>query len=685
MVLATIAVVAAGIAAAAFGGAALLSSSCSLSEIKSAQLSQNSFVYASDGSLLGSIPSVENRQWLTLGQMSRWLPLATVAVEDRRFYQHGALDYQGIMRAAVDDLTSFSLSQGGSTITQQLVRTLYLGGTQQRTLSRKLREACLALRLERDWPKPRILTAYLNDVYYGSHAFGVEAAAETYFSRHAAALDLPQAALIAGLPRAPSSFDPFLNSADALERRNEVLTAMVSSGAITASAYRWASHTSLGLRPGGLYSQIKEPPFFGFVRDQLAAKLGEARVEEGGLRVRTTLDSRLERAARTAIESVLHSRADPAAALVAIDPGTGAVRALVSYLPSGQALQFNLATQARRQAGSAFKPFVLATALGQRVSPYSFWNGPPELVIDDPRCFTNGKPWDVHNYADESAGSMNLLDATAHSVNTIYAQLSVDVGPKNVVAVAHRLGITSPLQPVCSITLGTQGVSPLEMTDAYATLAARGVHHPAEAIQRVRNAVGRTIESFRWNGTRAMPQNDADTVTYILQSVLQYGTGTAANFGRPAAGKTGTAENYADAWFCGYVPQLAACVWIGYPHGEQPLLGVEGVPAVFGGSLPAQIWHTFMTDAVGNLPVRDFPQPSFSPYDQYPRSAYAPQPVAPPAATTTPATTTSTPVAPPPTPASTAALTPAAAPTAQPTAPPPPVPPSRLSGTRVPP
>jgi penicillin-binding protein 1A len=182
-----------------------------------------------------------------------------------------------------------------------------------------------------------------------------------------------------------------------------------------------------------------------------------------------------------------------------------------------------------------------------------------------------------------------------------------------------------------------------------------------------------------------MPQNDADTVTYILQSVLQYGTGTAANFGRPAAGKTGTAENYADAWFCGYVPQLAACVWIGYPHGEQPLLGVEGVPAVFGGSLPAQIWHTFMTDAVGNLPVRDFPQPSFSPYDQYPRSAYAPQPVAPPAATTTPATTTSTPVAPPPTPASTAALTPAAAPTAQPTAPPPPVPPSRLSGTRVPP
>jgi penicillin-binding protein 1A len=681
MVLAIVAVVVAGAAAAGFGGAAYLSSGCSLSEIKTAQLSQNSFVYASDGSLLGSLPSVENREWLTLGRMSRWLPLATVAVEDHRFYQHGALDYQGILRAAVDDLTSFSLSQGGSTITQQLVRTLYLGGT-QRSLSRKLKEACLALRLERDWSKRRILAAYLNDVYYGSHAFGVEAAAETYFSRHAAELDLPQAALIAGLPRAPSSFDPLLNPGDALERRNEVLAAMLSSGAITPSAFSWASHSSLGLRPGGVYSQIKEPPFFGFVRDELVAKLGEARVEEGGLRVRTALDSRLQRDARTAIKNVLRTKTDPAAALVAIDPGSGAVRALVSYTPSGQALQFNLATQSRRQAGSAFKPFVLATALGQRVSPYSFWNGPPELVIDDPRCFTNGKPWDVHNYADESAGSMNLLDATAHSVNTIYAQVSVDVGPQNVVTVAHRLGITSPLLPVCSITLGTQGVSPLEMTDAYATFAARGIHHPADAIRRVRNSAGRTIESLHWNGTRAMPQNDADTVTYVLESVLQYGTGTAAYFGRPAAGKTGTAENYADAWFCGYVPQLAVCVWIGYPHGEQPLLNVEGVPAVFGGSLPAQIWHTFMADAVGNQPVRDFPQPSLSPYNHYPRSAYAPPPVAPPPTTTTLAPTTPTTIPPPP---RTTAQPPAPPTPSQPTTPPPPVPPSRLSGTRAPP
>jgi penicillin-binding protein 1A len=620
LVLAVVAVIllsAGVVGATAFGGQALVNSSCSLSQLKAETLSQNSFVYARDGTLLGSIPAVENREWLTLRQMSRWVPGATLAIEDRRFYEHGALDYQGILRAAWDDLTSLSLSQGGSTITQQLTRTLYLGG-EKRTLSRKLKEACLALRLERDWTKRRILTAYLNDVYYGQHAIGVEAAAETYFSRHAISLTLPQAALIAGLPQAPSSFDPLESPRLALERRNEVLVAMLASGAIDLPAYRWAVRTPLGLKPGGLYSQIREPPFFSYVEDELVSKLGATRVSRGGLRVRTTLDSRLQRLSAIAIRNVLQSKNDPAAALVAIDPGSGAIRAMASYVPGGHPLQFNLATQARRQAGSAFKPFVLATALAQGISPYSHWSGPPELVIDDPKCFYNGQPWDVHNYADESAGSMNLLDATAHSVNTIYAQVSDYVGPGNVVATAHRLGITSPLAPVCSITLGTEGVSPLEMADAYATFAARGVHHPAEAIQRVRTSGGQTLTELRWNGRRVMPQNDADMVTYILQRVLRYGTGTAADFGRPAAGKTGTAENYEDAWFCGYVPQLAACVWIGYPHRELSLLNVEGVPEVFGGSLPAAIWHAFMAEAVGNLDPRGFPDPSFSPYDQYP-------------------------------------------------------------------
>jgi penicillin-binding protein 1A len=625
-VLVAVLLLAGALGAAALGGQALVNSSCSLSQLTPETLSENSFVYARDGTLLGAIPAAENRQYLALWQMSRWVPAATLAIEDRRFYEHGALDYQGILRAAWDDLRSFSLSQGGSTITQQLVRTLYLGG-EQRTLSRKLKEACLALRLERDWTKHQILTAYLNDVYYGSHSIGVEAAAQTYFSRHAVSLTLPQAAMIAGLPQAPSSFDPLERPNLARLRRNEVLAAMLADGAIDNAAYTWAVRTPLGLKPGGgLYSQIKEPPFFSYVEDQLVDKLGAKSVQRGGLRVRTTLDPRLQRLSVIAIKNVLRSWRDPAAALVAIDPGSGAIRAMTSYLPSGAALQFNLAEQARRQAGSAFKPFVLATALAQHVSPYSSWSGPPQLVISDPKCFTNGQPWDVHNYADESAGTMNLIDATAHSVNTIYAQVADAVGPRNIVDTAHRLGITSPLVPVCSITLGTEGVSPLEMTDAYATFAARGVHHPAEAIQRVTGSAGKTIESLHWNGRRVMSQNDADMVTYVLQRVLQYGTGTAAYFGRPAAGKTGTAENYEDAWFCGYVPQLTACVWVGYPHRELPLLNVEGVPEVFGGSLPAQIWHAFMAEAVGNLSPRGFPQPSFGPYDQYPsRSSTSPQ------------------------------------------------------------
>jgi len=554
--------------------------------------------------------------------MSRWLPRATVAVEDRRFYQHGALDYLGILRAALADLTSFSLSQGGSTITQQLVRTLYLGD-EQRTLTWKLKEACLALRLQREWSKNRILTAYLNDVYYGANAFGVEAAAQTYFSVPARSLDLPQAALIAGLPRAPSTFDPLLSPRLALDRRNQVLAAMLATGSINRAAYEWAVATPLGLKPGELYTTVREPNFFGYVQAELVSRLGAGRVRLGGLHVQTTLDPGMQQLALNAIKSVLRDRRDPAAALVAIEPWTGAIRAMVSYLPNGERLQFNLASQAARQAGSSFKPFVLTTALEQGISPYSSWPGPPELVITDRRCYTNNQPWDVHNYADEAAGTMNLFDATANSVNTIYAQLSVDVGPQNVVTTAHRMGITSPLKPYCSITLGTQGVNALEMADAYATLAARGVHHDPEAIANIKTTLGKPLTLPERSASRVIPQNVADVVTSALERVVQYGTGTAASYGRPIAGKTGTAENYDDAWFCGYTPQLATCVWIGYPHQEQPLLNIEGVAQVFGGSLPAQIWHTFMATATQAMPIQNFPPGNPSAFTIYPRPLYS--------------------------------------------------------------
>jgi penicillin-binding protein 1A len=602
---------AAALAGAAFTGRALVFGSCDLASLRPVTLGSNSFLYAGDGSLLGVVPSAKNRQPLRLDKMSPWLPRATVAIEDSRFWRHGALDYRGIMRALYKDVTAGRIVQGGSTITQQLVRNLYIGRAQQ-TLSRKLKEACLAEKLAGRWTKRQILAAYLNEVFYGSHAYGAQAAAQTYFSTSAERLTLAQAALLAGLPQAPSIYDPIRHPDAALDRRDEVLRAMLANRAITPRRYAHAVAEPLRLKPGTLYSNQRHPNFFGWAIGQLVHRFGAQRVEAGGLQVRTTLDPRMQFAARSAVRSVLRLPSDPAAALVAIDPRTGAVKAMQSYLPDGRPMKFNLATQSGRTAGSAFKPFTLAAAVGQDISLSTSFSGPSQLTITDPRCSFNGVPWDVHNYADESGGYMSLLDATAHSVNTIYAQLVDIVGPQHVVATAHKLGITSKLQPVCSITLGTQAVNPLEMTNAYATLAARGVHRDPEAFELVRGPDGRVIGKLNAPGARTIRQNDADLVTYALEGVIWHGTGTAAYFGRPAAGKTGTAEDYKDAWFCGYVPQLAACVWIGYPSAEIPLYNVEGIGQVFGGSLPAEIWQRFMSQATSRLPVQGFVEPVFT-------------------------------------------------------------------------
>jgi penicillin-binding protein 1A len=601
------------IVAGGIAGTVLLSD-CSLSKLRPIALGQNSFLYAADGSLLGSIPSSTNRLPLELGAISPWLAKATVAVEDRRFYHHGGLDYHAIARAAWADLWAGRIVQGGSTITQELVRNLYLRHPRQ-TIGRKIEEACLANKLADRWSKNTILAAYLNEVYYGAHAYGAEAAAQTYFALHADKLTLPEAALLAGLPQAPSTYAPFRHPDWAADRRNEVLRAMLGSGDITRTEYDRAVAAPLGLRPGTLYSEVRHPDFFGYAEQQLIAQYGHRRVEAGGLQVMTTIQPRLQQAARAAIAARLPHATDPAAALVAIDPSNGAVRAMATYLPGGGHLDFNLATQSRRQASSASKPFVLATALNEGPSLYTWFPGPSATTITDPRCSTNGVLWDVHNYADESAGTMDLTDATAHSVNTIFAQLVDKIGPANVVPVAHRMGITTPLAPVCSITLGTQAVDPLEMADAYATFAARGIHHAPHALARVTGPSGAVLARIQpHDGERAIPTTTADLTTYVLQRVVQYGTGTAAALGdRPVAGKTGTAENYADAWFCGYVPQLAACVWVGYPGSEQPLVDVEGLPAVFGGSIPAEIWHDFMTTALANAPVQQFVAPATIP------------------------------------------------------------------------
>ena len=609
-------VLAALLAGGVWGAAGYVSSSCSLTSLRPLQLGSNTFVFAADGSLLGSIPSSQNRQPKRLRQIAKWVPQATVAIEDRRYWVHGALDYVGIARAAWKDLVSGTFVQGGSTITQQLARNLFIGNDKAK-LHRKVVEACLAIKLEQRLTKRQILADYLNTVYYGNHAFGIEAAAETYFSRHASELTLPQAALLAGLPQAPSVYDPMRDADAALRRRTDVLTAIRAAGDISPSAYRWAVRAQLRLRPASIYTQIKLPYFFSYVESQLVRHYGADTVRAGGLRVTTTIDPRLQALAERAQKDVLRHRDDPSTALVAIDPRTGDVKAMAVDVPSGRRLDFNLASQGHRTAGSAFKPFVLATAMAQGISIYSTYTGPSSLTIPDRRCEGPKGPWDVHNFADESGGTMDLVSATAHSVNTIFAQVVTQVGPDRVVALAHRMGITSPLQPVCSITLGSQPVSPLEMADGYATLAARGVHHAPQALRGVRFQNGDEDHPSAGRPARALDENVADLVTYALQAVVKYGTGTAAGLDRPVAGKTGTAENFQDAWFCGFVPQLVACVWVGYPRAEIPLVNVEGLSSVFGGSLPAEIWHEFMTGAVANLPVMDFAQPELSSSHQY--------------------------------------------------------------------
>jgi penicillin-binding protein 1A len=578
---------------------------CDLAKEHPRQLGRNSFLYARDGSRLGAVPSSWNRQPVSLSRMGKWLPVATVAIEDRRFWRRGtAIDYEAILRAAIANLRAGRTVQGGSTIQQQLARDRYLRDRRP-VLSRKLQEACLAVQLGERMPKRRIMETYLNGAFYGHHAYGAEAAARTYFSRPARRLTLTQAAMIAGLPQAPSIFDPVRRPAAARERRNEVLAALRAAGDITGARYTAASRRRLHLKRGRMYRTIHEAPFFEAARRELAHRYGRWRTRRGGLRARTTLDPRLQRLARAALESWLQLPTDPAGALVAIAPATGAVRALAVRTPGRRPLRFNLATQSRRQAGSTFKVFTLTAAMESGISLSSVWRGPSSLRIQDPACLSGVEPWDVHNFADESEGTMTLLQATAHSVNTIFAQVALRAGLSHVVDVAHRMGIESPLVPVCSITLGPEGVSPLEMTSAFATLAAHGVHHPPQLLQRVTAAAdGRELQRLSRIGRPALTRSVASRVTSALEGVVRNGTGVAAYFGRPAAGKTGTAESFKDAWFCGYVPQLAACAWIGHTSGEIPMANVAGFSQVVGGSVPARIWHDFMAPAASPWPTR---------------------------------------------------------------------------------
>jgi penicillin-binding protein 1A len=601
LVVLAIAIPLAVLAATAAGGAVYFGLSCDLSALRPVRQADSSLVYGANGTLIGVLPAVENRTAVTRDAISPWVSKATVAIEDRRFYYHGGIDPVGILRALVADVTAGHIVQGGSTITQELVRNLYL--SRERTLQRKVVEACLAIKLARIWSRDRILTAYLNDVYYGNHAYGIEAAAETYFSVPASRLTLEQATLLAGLPQAPSYYDPLHNPAAAFARRDEVLGALRRSGDVTEGQYAAAAHDrSLHLRPSPAYAS-REPYFVGYVENVLQQEYGAATVRAGGLKIHTTIQPRLQRAAGHALSQELYERHDPAGAIVSIDPATGAIRAMTAATPGTPGNEFNLATTAERQAGSTFKPIVLAAAVADGMNPWAtrylsapFYNAPLQ--------------WHVRTYDGAYAGPETVAAATLHSDNTVYARLALDLGPDAIVTMAQKLGVQTRLQPTPSLALGTGAVTPVDMASVYATLAAGGVYSRPLAVRRIVFPDGKVDAGWgQVQRTRVMPDWVATTVTHVLEENMLHGTGVGAHVpGRVDAGKTGTTDDYADAWFCGYTPSLEATVWIGYPQGELPMLDVHGA-AVSGPTLPATVWRLFIERALGASPVLDFPSP----------------------------------------------------------------------------
>ena len=653
--LAALAVVLAGAGIATGAAVLALGPRCDLDALHPVSIGQNTFVYAADGSLLGVIPAERNRQVVPLRLMSPWLTKATVAIEDRRFYQHGGVDAEGIMRALWRDVKAGKVVEGGSTITQQLVRTLYISN--ERTVERKVTEACLAVKLDDAWSKQRILASYLNSVFYGNLAYGAEAASRTYFSKSARWLTLPQASLLAGLTQAPTTYDPLADPVRAVQRRNQVLTAMFAERMITAGQYDWARRQPVGLRPGRLYEQIREPYFFGYVRDQLVKAYGAETVRSGGLQVYTTIEPRWQRLAQRAIRGTLTRVDDPAAAIVSINPANGAIRAMAAVVPGRANNQFNLLSQARRQPGSTFKTFVLTAAVERGLDPASTYYVSAPFTYR-PSAVGNcddGSWWCVRTYDQSYTGWTSVERATLRSDNSVYAQLTLDVGPARVASLARRLGVRTPLevrgQVPPALGLGSVAVSPLDMASAYATLAAGGIYTEPTAIRRV---IVKGKPDDRWashhHRARVISDGVASVVTRILEDNVRYGTGTRAALDRPVAGKTGTTDKHADAWFVGYTPGVATAVWMGYTRGEVPMESVHGI-SVSGGSFPAEIWRRFMDPALAGLPARDFPTPtqqvSFHSWQRGPWAlSYDPYYVAPsaPAPTTTDETTSPKPV-----------------------------------------
>jgi len=599
-VIATICVI--GVLSAAGYVLAIAASAPDLSELKADDKGQLSVVFAADGTRLGFIQSDILRRVVPWEDIPVDLRRATVAIEDERFYKHEGVDLNAIVRAGLKNLESGNTVQGGSTITQQLVRALYIKDP-ERNFERKIREAKLASELEEEHSKTWILHEYLNSVPYGTvegrTSIGVQAAAVTYFDKHVRDLELHESALLAGLPQAPSQYNPFRNATAAIERRNEVLEQMLDNGYITQAEYQDAATRKLKLKRGFRFVNRREPYFFDYVQEKLIERYGVGVARRGGLRIHTTINPKMQDVARDAINAYWADPAGPASAIVAIDPNSGKIRAMASSGTYGER-RFNLAAQGHRQPGSAFKTMVLTAAILKGVDPGSTSYSSKPVALD----VGEAEPWEVKTFGDSYSGTMSLTSATLASDNTIYAQLIMDLGPEAVCEAARRLGITTKLDCYPAEGLGglTRGVTTLEMANAYATLASGGIRHRATGIQRVAFPDGTRENWAKPEGLRVMTDGQAYEVTQILEQNIQSGTGQNADYGCPAAGKTGTTDEAKDAWFVGYTPQLSTAVWVGYPDAGVAMPGAQG------GEYAAPVWGAFMDPASDGY-CEDFPLP----------------------------------------------------------------------------
>ncbi len=558
---------------------------------------QNSKVFAADGSLLCELKGDQDREIIALDEMPDAIRKAVIAVEDTEFYRHRGVNWKAVVRALWANVVKGSVVEGGSTITQQYVKGAYVGA--RRTLWRKIEEAHLAYELEQKYSKDKILELYLNDIYFGQGCYGVFTAARKYFGKPPAALTLGECAMLAGIIQSPSYYDPYKKPQEVMARRRIVLNAMLERGMITRAQVDIAGREPLALAPPNKVYVVRRAPYFcDYITEYMKRKFGDQKAFRGGLRIYTTLDLHLQDVAENVVRNMTNPDGGPDAALVCIDPRTGYIKAMVggkNYAVS----QFNVAADGHRQAGSSFKTFVLCRAMADSLSPDQTYDSSSPRIINLP----GGGVWKVNNYEGKGSGSVTIRDATVRSVNVVYAQMIMDVGPARVADMARSMGIQSEVEANPAIALGGLriGVTPLEMASAYGTLANGGQHALARSASKITDVNGNVIQDGKPEVSTVLDPKVAAEVNKILQAVVSGGTATGARIGRPQAGKTGTAEDYADAWFVGYTPDLVTAVWVGYPQGRISMSGMTG------GSLPASIWRNFMSRALEGIPPTPFP------------------------------------------------------------------------------